>query len=52
MAIISTDCHALLVSLLSDKSMGRNTPRSVIMPVIKQAGVTSNAGFQQDIPVT
>lgn len=31
-------------------SCGENTPRSVIIPVISSAGVTSNAGFQHDIP--
>lgn len=28
---------------------GRMTPFSVIIPLIKSGGVTSNAGFQQDI---
>uniref|UniRef100_A0A182M8V7 Uncharacterized protein n=1 Tax=Anopheles culicifacies TaxID=139723 RepID=A0A182M8V7_9DIPT len=31
-------------------SLGFNTPRSVIMPVISSAGVTSNAGFQHPMP--
>jgi hypothetical protein len=32
-------------------SDGLKTPFSVIIPVIRFAGVTSNAGFQQLIPV-
>lgn len=31
-------------------SSGEKVPISVIIPVIKLAGVTSNAGFQQSIP--
>ena len=32
------------------KSAGLYTPISVIIPVIRVAGVTSNAGFQHCIP--
>lgn len=40
------------VSRLSFKAEGENTPTSVtIPPVIKSAGVISNAGFQQLIPI-
>lgn len=34
------------VDNFSSNSSGLNTPCSVIMPVINEAGVTSNAGFQ------
>lgn len=32
------------------RSDGLNTPNSVIIPAIREAGVTSKAGFQHDIP--
>ena len=35
----------------SINSEGWYTPFSVIIPAIREAGVTSNAGFQQEIPV-
>lgn len=42
--------YALWALNLSCSSAGLKTPNSVTMPVISSAGVTSNAGFQHDIP--
>ena len=35
---------------MARNSLGLNTPFSVIIAVISSAGVTSNAGFQHDMP--
>lgn len=37
--------------MLDFRSCGGKTPTSVIIPVIREAGVTSNDGFQHFIPI-
>lgn len=49
--VVTTGELKLVISLTrSNSSDVWNTPLSVIMPVMRLAGVTSNAGFQQAIP--
>lgn len=42
--------HFCIAEISSRNFSGLKTPTSVMIPVIKAAGVTSKAGFQQVIP--